>query len=110
MKFTQQTIHDRISNILDKFPRLDDIHPFYNDLMNVLYDKDHYKVALGQLNIVRKRCDQLSTDYIKYLKYADSLYQCKQLKRAAMGRMMTCLKKLHGALGYLEQVYIPWLR
>lgn len=104
VKFTQQTIHERITNVLEKFPRLDDIHPFYNDLMNVLYDKDHYKVALGQLNIVRKKTDQLSTDYVKYLKYADSLYQCKQLKRAAMGRMCTCLKKLHGALGYLEQV------
>jgi len=104
VKFTQQTLHERLTTILDKFPRLDDIHPFYNDLMNVLYDKDHYKVALGQLNIVRKRADQLSSDYIKLLKYADSLYQAKQLKRAAMGRMATNLKKLHGALGYLEQV------
>jgi len=26
---------------------IDNIHPFYGDLFNVLYDKDHYKLALG---------------------------------------------------------------
>jgi nucleolar GTP-binding protein len=29
------------------------VHPFYADLMNVLYDKDHYKLALGQINTAR---------------------------------------------------------
>ena len=31
-------------------PPFQDVHPFYADLMNVLYDKDHYKLALGQIN------------------------------------------------------------
>jgi nucleolar GTP-binding protein len=38
------------------------------------------------------------------MKYGDSLYRCKQLKRAALGRMCTVLKKLKAALGYLEEV------
>lgn len=50
IKFTQQTIHERLSQILTDFPRLDDIHPFYSDLCNTLYDRDHYKLALGQIN------------------------------------------------------------
>ena len=29
VKFTQQTWHDKLTRILDEFPRLDDIHPFY---------------------------------------------------------------------------------
>lgn len=36
--------------MLEQFPKLEDIHPFYADLINVLYDKDHYKVALGDIN------------------------------------------------------------
>ena len=35
-----------------------DIHPFYADLMNVLYDKDHYKLALGQINTARHLIDK----------------------------------------------------
>ena len=30
-----------------------DVHPFYADLLNVLYDRDHYKLALGQLATAR---------------------------------------------------------
>jgi len=37
---------------------LQNIHPFYADLMNILYDKDHYKLALGQLNQARHLIDK----------------------------------------------------
>lgn len=40
------------------FPLFQDIHPFYADLMNVLYDKDHFKLALGQLNTARHLVDK----------------------------------------------------
>ena len=39
--------------MLSEFPRLEDIHPFYADLMNVLYDRDHYKLALGQISTAK---------------------------------------------------------
>ena len=85
VKFTQQSYHDRLTQILTDFPKLDvsteipssmlslkilrilnkiflsclqDIHPFYADLMNVLYDKDHYKLALGQINIAKNLIDK----------------------------------------------------
>ena len=44
VKFTQASIHERLTKMLEEFPRMDDVHPFYGDLMNVLYDKDHYKL------------------------------------------------------------------
>lgn len=104
VKYTQQSFHDKLSKILEDFPRLDDIHPFYSDLMNVLYDRDHYKLALGQLNTALRLIDNLGSDYIRMLKYGDSLYRCKQLKRAALGRMCTLMKKQKASLAYLEQV------
>lgn len=104
VKFTAQNFHDKISTILDQFPKLDDIHPFYHDLINVLYDRDHYKLALGQLNRARHLIDQLANDYVRLIKYGDSLFRCKQLKRAAMGRMCTLMKGQNASLRYLEQV------
>lgn len=104
VKFTQQTFSERISQIVNDFPRLDDIHPFYADLMNVLYDRDHYKLALGQINTARTIIDNIARDYVKLLKYGDSLYRCKQLKRAALGRMCTVMKKHKASLAYLEEV------
>jgi nucleolar GTP-binding protein len=104
VKFTQQTIDEKLGAMLQEFPRLDDIHPFYADLMNILYDRDHFKLALGQVNTAKNLIAGISKDYLRLLKYGDSLYRCKQLKRAALGRMCTVLKKLKAALGYLEEV------
>ena len=104
VKFTQQTIQERLGGIVEDFPRLNDIHPFYADLMNILYDRDHYKLALGQVNTAKGLIDALSRDYIRLLKYGDSLYRCKQLKRAALGRMCTIIKRQKTAFAYLEEV------
>jgi len=38
------------------------------------------------------------------MKYGDSLYRCKQLKRAALGRMAGIIKRQKDPLAYLEQV------
>jgi nucleolar GTP-binding protein len=104
IKYTQQNFHDRLSQIIQEFPKLEDVHPFYADLMNVLYDKDHYKLALGQINTCRHLIDNISKDYNRLLKYGDSLYRCKQLKKAALGRMATLMKRQASSLKYLEQV------
>uniref|UniRef100_A0A7S0NA15 Nucleolar GTP-binding protein 1 n=1 Tax=Pyramimonas obovata TaxID=1411642 RepID=A0A7S0NA15_9CHLO len=104
VKYTQENWHEKLSAILDEFPRVDDIHPFYADLLNVLYDKDHYKLALGQLNMARNLIDKISKDYVRMMKYADSLYRCKTLKKAALGRMCTLMKKQNASLTYLDQV------
>lgn len=104
VKYTQQTIHDKLTAILTEFPKLEDLHPFYADLLNTLYNKDHYKLSLGQLNVARHLVDKVASDYTKLLKYGDSLYRCKQLKRAALGRMVTIMKKQGPPLKYLEDV------
>ena len=104
VRFTEDTITEKLESITKNFPKLDDIHPFYADMINILYDKDHYKLALGTVNTTKNICQKIASDYVKLLKYGDSLYRCKQLKVAALGRMMTALKKLGASFNYLEEV------
>lgn len=104
VKFTQQNYHDRLTKILTEFPRLDDLHPFHADLCNVMYDRNHYKVALGQINTARNLIDQVGRDYARLLKYADALYRCKMLKKAALGKMCTIIKRQNNSLKFLEDV------
>jgi nucleolar GTP-binding protein len=86
VKFTQENFHEKLDSILSEFPILDNLHPFLSSLLNVLYDKNHYKLALGQINTARHLIDQVGKDYVRLLKFGDSLYRCKQLKKAALGR------------------------
>ena len=53
VRFTEDTIVEKLDGILKGFPKLDDIHPFYADMINILYDKDHYKLALGTVNTAK---------------------------------------------------------
>lgn len=104
VKYTQETFCEKFQAILDGFPRLQDVHPFHKDLMNTLYDADHFKIALGQISTAKHLIETVSRDYVRLIKYAQSLFQCKQLKRAALGRMATICRRLKDPLVYLEQV------
>lgn len=83
---------------------MQDIHPFHKDLLNTLYDADHFRIALGQLSTAKHLIETISRDYVRLIKYGQSLFQCKQLKRAALGRMATICKRLKDPLLYLDQV------
>lgn len=104
VKYTSETFVEKLTAILDGFPRLADIHPFHKDLLNTLYDADHFRIALGQLSTAKHLIETVARDYIRLLKYGQSLFQCKQLKRAALGRMATICKRMKDPLLYLEQV------
>jgi nucleolar GTP-binding protein len=77
VKFMQSSVNEKLQGICDGFPKINDIHPFYADLMNVLYDRDHFKLALGHINKAKNIVDSIATDYVRLMKYADSLYRCK---------------------------------
>jgi len=104
VKHASNEFGSRLGTILSDFPRLEDVHPFYGDLINVLYDRDHYKLALGHVNVTKNGIEKVSKEFVKLLKFADSLYRCKQLKRAALGKMASSAKKLGKTLEYLEEV------
>jgi nucleolar GTP-binding protein len=72
--------------------------------MNTLYDADHFKIALGQISTAKRLIETVARDYVRLLKYGQSLFQCKQLKRAALGRMATITRRLKDPLTYLESV------
>ena len=74
------------------------------DLLNTLYDADHFRIALGQVSTAKHLIETVARDYVRLLKYGQSLFQCKQLKRAGLGRMATICKRLKDPLVYLEQV------
>lgn len=110
-KFYMRKVHyirdqftERFNMMLEEFPMVDDLHPFYAQLIGTLYNRDHYKIALGQIRVMVNLINKVGADYVKLLKYGDSLFRCKKLKKAAMGRMVTLVKKQADTLVYLEDV------
>lgn len=104
VKYTAEGFAEKFTDMLAGFPNINDVHPFHRDLMDTLYEKNHYKVSLAAVLKAKTLIEQVARDYVRLLKFGQSLYQCKQLKRAALGRMATITKKLKDPLTYLEQV------
>ncbi|ABN64586.1 nucleolar G-protein [Scheffersomyces stipitis CBS 6054] len=104
VKFTSEGFGEKFNDIISGFPNINDVHPFHRDLMDTLYEKNHYKISLAAVSRAKTLIEQVARDYVRLLKFGQSLYQCKQLKRAALGRMATITKKLKDPLVYLEQV------
>lgn len=104
VKFTAEGFVEKFDAILQSFPNINDLHPFHRDLMDTLYEKNHYKVSLASVSKAKTLIEKISRDYVRLLKFGQSLFQCKELKRAGLGRMATVAKKLKDPLAYLEQV------
>lgn len=104
VRFTSDGFCEKLGEIVESFPNINEIHPFHRDLLDTLYEKNHYKVSLAAVSRAKNLVEQVSRDYARLLKFGQSLFQCKQLKTAALGRMATIVKKLKDPLLYLEQV------
>lgn len=104
VKHSAEEFKSKLEEIVGQFPVLEDIHPFYSDLLSVLYDRDHYKIALGQVSSTRSKIEKIMSEHAKLLKFGDGPYRCKQLKRAALGKMASVVKKLADPLRFLEEV------
>ncbi|KAB2615433.1 nucleolar GTP-binding protein 1-like [Pyrus ussuriensis x Pyrus communis] len=61
------------------------------NLLHVLYNKDHYKLALGQINTARNLIGKISKD-------------SEIVEVAALGRMCMVIKRIDPSLAYLEQI------
>ncbi|VVT49284.1 uncharacterized protein SAPINGB_P002195 [Magnusiomyces paraingens] len=104
VRYTGDGFCEKLQEIVDSFPNINEIHPFHRDLLDTLYEKNHYKISLASLSRAKSLIEQVTRDYVRLLKFGQSLFQCKQLKRAALGRMATIVKRLKDSLLYLEQV------
>nr|UXY87342.1 nucleolar G-protein [Cryptomonas sp.] len=106
VKFVQQKFENYIYQIIKNFPVIDQIHHFYHAMFNILFNRDYYKISLSRLNNFKIIVGKISANYIKLLKHGDSLYTCKHLKKIALGRICTMIKKLDRSFIYLEKVRI----
>ena len=48
------SIYDRLSDIVENFPSLNQIHPFYFELMDIIADLDVIKLSLGRVDGVKE--------------------------------------------------------
>ena len=104
VKFVQQNFIGQLTDTINSFPSIDYIHPFFGDLLNLMFQRQHYKLALSRISKSKRTIDVTGRNFVKLIKNGNSPYACKQLKREALGRMSTIIQKLNRPLIFLEKV------
>ncbi|TBU49670.1 hypothetical protein BD309DRAFT_1072639 [Dichomitus squalens] len=77
VKFTQDLFDEMSSAILEEFPIVDVSNHLRSNRNPCFYDKNHYKLARGQLRSARHLIDQVAKDSVRLLKFSNSLCRCK---------------------------------
>jgi len=84
---------DKLTNVVEGFPSLDNIDPFYNEITNAIIGLDKLKEALGALDGYRKVIKSVSRDHIRRIRSAKTIFEVKRLRRAAYGRLSSIIRK-----------------
>lgn len=116
----RKEIIDRISTIesitrahllklVKRFPTIEKLHPFYEDMIDLMFDIDQYKVSLSKAQWAAERVETLSTDVIHRLKKMKKVEILTAAMREYYGRYSSIVNSIDKDLKFLSRCR-DWLR
>lgn len=100
---------EELKKIVYGLPFIDNVHPFYRDLLNVLIGYRNYKNAVTRLARALKLIDKIYNEYLELIKTAPTLREAKRYRREGIGRIMSILKRNRKYIDFLAE-NIPRLK
>ncbi len=94
-------IDERLISITESFPILDDLHPFYKELIEISFGIDKLRTSLSRINNSRKAIASIERDVSKKLGRSATASDAKSVRREAIGRVGSAINKLKEPLNDL---------
>ena len=96
-----QVMKDKLKSIIDSVPEIEELHPFYQDYIDITVGVDSMKQALGALNWAYGILAQLEREYSNKIKRNPS-EKASAIQREAYGRIASVVKKIEKDLDFLD--------
>jgi nucleolar GTP-binding protein len=96
----------RIKKIVQSVPNIDELHPFYKELSQLLVNNDLFKQNLGKLNGLIPVLEKLQSEAIRNINEQDSPNKCAKMRMQFFGRTSSILRKQNSTLNFLEEARI----
>ena len=96
-----QVMKDKLKSIIDAVPEIEELHPFYQDYIDITVGVDSMKQALGALNWAYGILAQLEREYSRKLKRSPS-EKASAIQREAYGRIASVINKIEKDLDFLD--------
>lgn len=94
----------KIDNIIDLFPWVDDIHPFYQELCNLVGSVDKIKQVLGRLKGISNQLHEIEREQLQKLNDTNHPNVMASIRKETGGRYVSLVKKAQGDVKYLIRV------
>ena len=91
IEFSKQ-VKTKLTQIVEEFPSIDRLNPFYLELTGILVGVDRLKQSLGAVHNCIPPIDEITDKHIMALKLTDDFRQMKKTRSAAKGRISSILR------------------
>ncbi|MCL4329992.1 MAG: 50S ribosome-binding GTPase [Candidatus Thermoplasmatota archaeon] len=101
--FVEGVAVSHFKRLVKKFPSIEHVHPFYYDLLDMMFDVDRYKVSLSRIQWAQERIIEISTAYIRQAKKSTDPRELNGILKAYYGRYSSLVNSVSKELEYLSK-------
>jgi nucleolar GTP-binding protein len=92
------TVITILEGYVKKFPSINNMHPFFQELLEIKFDVDELKKSLGGVDWARKTINMIYTTQLKQLKRSQNIEFIKQKQKEIHGRITSIIKQIQKEL------------
>lgn len=103
IKECTETLTGSIQRVHEKFPSLDSLPLFYNELARITLRYNYTKKALGALHWLEKQCKEVARKEIIEVKKARSFEEIQKVRKRFYGRLCSLFKQVRDSFSIIEE-------
>jgi nucleolar GTP-binding protein len=92
---------NRLDRIVNQFPWINDIHPFYFEICNLVGNVDKIRKVLGRLGGISQKIKDIEREQLVKLFQTEHPLEMAKIRRETGGRFASLIKKAEGDVKYL---------
>ncbi|MCQ5337644.1 MAG: 50S ribosome-binding GTPase [Candidatus Methanomethylicia archaeon] len=93
-----------LENIVKSFPSIDKIHPFYREMIEIIYGISKLKSLLGRISRASRIIKEIAESSISDIKKSNDLNEMRKIRKAFLGRMASLIRKINEDLSDLSKI------
>ncbi len=103
VKAVNKSLTKNLLRIITAFPSLDQLPPFYNELVKTCLDYGQLKKSLGAVKWAASRVNAVHESTVISIKRTRDIYQVNAYRRQFMGRAFSFLKQIKKDFIYIDE-------
>jgi len=99
-------VKDKLLQVIKALPEIENLHPFYRELIDLLVGVDNVKKALSEISKSRRIIHSLWRNYRRQIINANEAREMRRYRREGIGRILSIVKRRGKYVEFLREAVI----